>query len=224
MRHNIVLIGPPGVGKGTQGQRLSERYGIPIISTGDMLREAVRQGTELGREASGYMNRGELVPDDVVVGIVGQRLQDKDCEKGFILDGFPRTTAQAEGLERILDDIGKAITDVVVIDVPEEEIVRRLSKRRLCRDCGAAYHLEFNPPEDETRCDRCGGTLYQRDDDNEETIKARLKVYNSQTLPLLEFYEKRGRVKKVSGSGSIEDVFERITRLIEERDDSPEGP
>ncbi len=219
--YNIILIGPPGVGKGTQGTRLRDHYNIPLISTGDILREAVKEGTPLGRQAKEYMDRGELVPDEVVVGIVGERLRCSDCSGGFILDGFPRTIAQAEALEELLRRDGKAITDVIMLDVPEEEIIRRLSGRRICRRCGAAYHVVFNPPKEEGRCDRCGGELYQRDDDNEETVRARLRVYNSQTRPLIEYYEERGLLRRVDGVDTIEGIFERITRILEKRDNSP---
>ncbi len=222
--YNIILLGPPGVGKGTQGARLRDRYHIPLISMGDILREAVREGTPLGKEAKSYMDKGELVPDDVVVGIVGERLKGEDCSRGFILDGFPRTIAQAEALERLLEKEGKEITHVILLDVPEDEIIRRLSGRRLCKVCGAAYHLVFNPPKEEGRCDRCGGELYQRDDDNEETIKARLEVYHSQTTPLVEYYEKKGLLRRVDGVDTIEGIFERITRILEEGNNSPKNP
>lgn len=219
--YNIILIGPPGVGKGTQGIRLRDHYSIPLISTGDILREAVKDGTPLGKEAKAYMDKGELVPDEVVVGIVGERLKGEDCSKGFILDGFPRTVAQAEALEDLLRKEGRKITHVIMLDVPEEEIIRRLSGRRLCRRCGAAYHLLFNPPKEDGRCDRCGGELYQRDDDNEGTVRARLKVYNSQTRPLVDYYSKKGLLKRIDGVDTIEGIFERITRILEERDSNP---
>lgn len=212
---NIVLLGPPGVGKGTQGMKLKARYGIPVISTGDILREAVRKESALGVKAKGYMDRGELVPDDVVVGIVGERLKRDDCYNGFILDGFPRTITQAEALEELLKLQGKQITHVITLDLPKEEIIKRLEMRRLCKVCGSTYHLLFNPPASEGRCDRCGGDLYQRADDDKDTILARLKIYDSQTLPLIDFYERKGFLNRVSAADSIEGVFERITRVLE---------
>jgi len=220
MVYNIVLVGPPGVGKGTQGIRLKEKYGIPVISTGDILRESVRVGSALGKEAKDFMDKGALVPDSVVVGIVGERLKKKDCANGFILDGFPRTISQAEALESMLDKEEKAITHVIILDVTEDEVIKRLSGRRLCRQCGNAFHVAFNPPAGSGVCDKCGGELYQRDDDNKETVHKRLKVYASQTSPLIEFYQDRGVLNKVSGLGNIEDIFERITFVLEKRDDN----
>ncbi len=220
MVYNIVLVGPPGVGKGTQGIRLKERYGIPIISTGDILRESVRIGSPLGKEAKSFMDKGALVPDEVVVDIVGERLKKKDCADGFILDGFPRTISQADALESLLEKQKKTITHVIIFDVSEEEVIRRLSGRRLCKKCGNAYHVIFNPPDNVGVCDKCGGQLYQRDDDNEETVLKRLKVYASQTSPLIEFYQDRGVLNKISGLGSIEEIFERITFVLEKRNDN----
>ena len=212
---NLIFLGPPGSGKGTQAKMLVDHYGIPQISTGDILREAVREGTPLGREAKGYMDRGELVPDEVVVGIVRERLQGDDCKKGFILDGFPRTIPQAEALEETLKGLSKGIDHVINIEVGKDELIRRLSGRRTCRKCGAMYHIIFDPPKREGVCDRCGGELYQRDDDREETIRERLRVYEEQTAPLIEFYRKRGLLRTIDGKGEIKEIFERIKSAVE---------
>ncbi|HEX15603.1 MAG: adenylate kinase [Deltaproteobacteria bacterium] len=214
---NLIMLGPPGSGKGTQAKRLTERFGIPQISTGDILREAVKEGTPLGKEAKRYMDEGKLVPDEVVVGIVRERLKEPDCEKGFILDGFPRTVAQAEALDRILEEMGRKIDHVIDIEVSEDELLKRLTGRRTCKRCGAMYHIIFNPPKRDGICDQCGGELYQRDDDKEETIKARLKVYREQTAPLIDYYEKRGLLRRIEGSGKIEEIEERILKAIGEK-------
>ena len=214
---NLIMLGPPGSGKGTQAKRLTERFGIPQISTGDILREAVKEGTPLGKEAKRYMDEGKLVPDEVVVGIVRERLKEPDCEKGFILDGFPRTVAQAEALDRILEEMGRKIDHVIDIEVSEDELLKRLTGRRTCKRCGAMYHIIFNPPKRDGICDQCGGELYQRDDDEEETIKARLKVYREQTAPLIDYYEKRGLLRRIEGSGKIEEIEERILKAIGEK-------
>ncbi|HDM76271.1 MAG TPA: adenylate kinase [Deltaproteobacteria bacterium] len=211
---NIILLGPPGAGKGTQAKMLIEKYGIPQISTGDMLRAAVKAGTQLGLEAKKYMDKGELVPDEVVIGLVKERLQEPDCAKGFMLDGFPRTVAQAEVLDRELEAMGKAIDHVICIEVPNEELIARLTGRRTCKECGAGYHLKFDPPKVDGVCDKCGGKLYQRDDDNEETVKARLKVYQDQTFPLIEYYDKQGKLRRIDGVGEIKAIFERITKVL----------
>lgn len=213
----MIMLGPPGSGKGTQAKRLTERFGIPQISTGDILREAVKEGTPLGKEAKRYMDEGKLVPDEVVVGIVRERLKEPDCEKGFILDGFPRTVAQAEALDRILEEMGRKIDHVIDIEVSEDELLKRLTGRRTCKRCGAMYHIIFNPPKRDGICDQCGGELYQRDDDKEETIKARLKVYREQTAPLIDYYEKRGLLRRIEGSGKIEEIEERILKAIGEK-------
>ena len=210
----LVLLGPPGSGKGTQAQRLVERYKIPQISTGDIFRQAVRDQTELGKRAKEYMDRGELVPDEVVVGMVEERLGQSDCKNGFILDGFPRTIAQAEALDKLLAGKGEKLDAVLEISVPDEEVVKRLSGRRTCRQCGAMYHIEFNPPKEPGKCDKCGGELYQRDDDKEEVIKSRLQVYHSQTAPLIEYYQKEGLLNKIDGLGGIEEVFARIVDAL----------
>ncbi len=212
---NLILLGPPGSGKGTQAKLIVEKYGIPQISTGDMLREAVAKGTELGKEAKKYMDAGQLVPDEVVIGIVKERLQQPDCEKGFILDGFPRTIAQAEALDKILEEMGKKIDAVINIQVPEEEVVKRIVNRRTCKNCGAVYHLIYNPPKEDNKCDKCGGELYQRDDDKEETVRKRYKVYKEQTEPLVEYYAKKGILYNIDGTKSIEEVFAEIDSILQ---------
>ncbi len=211
---NIILLGPPGAGKGTQAKMISEKYGIPQIATGDILREAVAKGTELGKKAKEYMDRGELVPDEIVIGIVKERLKQPDCEKGFILDGFPRTLAQAEALDKMLEELGKKLDAVINIDVPEEEIVKRIVNRRTCKNCGAVYHLIFNPPKVEGKCDKCGGELYQRDDDKEETVRERLRVYRERTEPLIEYYKNKGLLYNVDGTKDIEGVFKQIDEIL----------
>ncbi len=212
---NLILLGPPGAGKGTQAQMISERYHIPQISTGDILRKAVRENTLLGMRAKEFMERGELVPDEVVIGIVEERLKEPDCERGFILDGFPRTRPQAEALQKILANIGKAINYVINIEVEDEELIRRLSGRRTCRDCGAMYHIYFNPPKNEGICDRCGGNLYQREDDKEETIRTRLREYNRQTAPLIEYYQGKRALHSIRGIGNKEQIFSQISNLLD---------
>jgi adenylate kinase len=213
----IIMLGAPGAGKGTQASMISEKYGILQISTGDILRAAVREGTQLGIEAKKYMDRGELVPDEIVIGIVRERIVQDDCKKGFILDGFPRTVVQAEALDRMLEELGISIDYVINIDVPEEEIIKRLSGRRTCRNCQAMYHVIFNPPKKEGVCDKCGGELYQRDDDKEETIRARLEVYKKQTAPLIEYYSKRGKLVNIDGRKGINEIFTEIVNVLEKR-------
>ena len=212
---NIILLGPPGGGKGTQAKKIVEKYGIPHIATGDILREAVAKGTELGKKAKEYMEKGQLVPDEVVIGLIEERLKESDCEKGFILDGFPRTVAQAEALEKVLENMGRKIDHVIDIEVPEEELLKRLTGRRTCKKCGAMYHIVFNPPKQEGICDKCGGELYQRADDNEETVKSRLEVYHNQTAPLIDFYSQKGLLRQVNGTGSIQDIFAEIVKIVE---------
>jgi len=210
----IILLGAPGSGKGTQAKKLTESFSIPQISTGDILREAVRNDTGMGRQAKVFMDQGGLVPDDVVIGIVKERLQAKDCEKGFILDGFPRTIPQAQALDRVVTELGKEISSVLSLEVDEEEIMERLSGRRTCAGCGAMYHVRFNPPKEEGRCDRCVGTLLQRDDDKEETIRTRLVNYRKSTEPLIEYYRSSGKVHAVKASGNIDTIFANISRLL----------
>ena len=210
----LVIFGPPGAGKGTQAKMLSEKLGVPHIATGDIFREAVKAGTELGKLAKQYMDRGELVPDEVVIGIVEERLRRPDCSKGFILDGFPRTIKQAEALDEMLQRMGVKLDAVVNLEVSEDEVVKRISLRRTCRNCGAIYHLITNPPKKEGVCDKCGGELYQRDDDREETVRSRLRVYRQQTEPLLKFYEQRGLLKNVDGEKPIEEVFKEVLAAL----------
>ncbi|WP_270182801.1 adenylate kinase [Alkalihalobacillus sp. CinArs1] len=211
---NLVLMGLPGVGKGTQAEKIVEKYGIPHISTGDMFRAAIKEGTPLGIKAKEYMDSGNLVPDEVTIGIVRDRLGKDDCEKGFLLDGFPRTVAQAEALEKILSDMDKQLDYVVNIAVEEDQLMKRLTGRRVCKNCGATYHAIFNPPTEEGVCDKCGGELYQRDDDKEETVRTRLDVNKQQQQPLLTFYEGKGYLKTIDGNKDINVVFEDIDQLL----------
>jgi adenylate kinase len=206
----VVLLGPPGAGKGTQAKLLRERFEACQISTGDILRKAVADKTPLGAEAESYLNRGELVPDDVIVRLVGERLKQRDCAQGFVLDGFPRTLPQAESLEEILKAMALPLDGVLSIQVPQQIIVQRLAGRRNCRDCGALYHMNFDPPRNDETCDRCNGRLQQRDDDREETITTRLRVYETQTAPLVNYYRQRGNLRKIDGVGKVEDIQKRI--------------
>lgn len=207
-------MGLPGAGKGTQAERIVEKYGIPHISTGDMFRAAIKEETALGLEAKSFMDKGELVPDEVTIGIVRERLGKPDCEKGFLLDGFPRTVAQADALENILSDLSRKIDYVINIDVDQEILMERLTGRRICKSCGATYHLVFNPPTKEGECDRCGGELYQREDDNEATVKNRLEVNIKQTKPLLDFYENKGYLRNINGQQEIGKVFTDLDSLL----------
>ena len=211
---NIILLGPPGAGKGTQAKMLVEEYQIPQISTGDILRAAVKEGSPLGKEAKACMDKGELVPDSVVIGIVEERIQQPDCAKGYMLDGFPRTVPQAEALDGMLKNLSSQIDHVVSIEVANEELVGRLTGRRTCRDCGAGFHVMFDPPEKEGVCDKCGGELYQRDDDNVETVTSRLDVYESQTLPLIEYYTAQGKIRPIDGVGDIKEIYGRVTQVL----------
>jgi adenylate kinase len=211
---NLVLMGLPGAGKGTQAEKIVEKYGIPHISTGDMFRAAIKDGTELGFKAKSFMDKGDLVPDEVTIGIVRERLSKDDCNKGFLLDGFPRTVAQAEALENILSDLNKKIDFVINIDVDQEILMERLTGRRICKSCGATYHLVFNPPAKQDVCDKCGGDLYQRADDNEETVGNRLEVNLKQTKPLLDFYETKGYLRNINGQQDIRIVFADLDKLL----------
>jgi adenylate kinase len=207
-------MGLPGAGKGTQAEKIVEKYGIPHISTGDMFRAAIKEGTELGRKAKSFMDKGELVPDEVTIGIVRERLCKADCQKGFLLDGFPRTVPQAEALENLLVELDRVINYVINIDVDKGILLERLTGRRICKDCGATYHLVFNPPAKEGVCDRCGGELYQRADDNEETVQNRLDVNIKQSKPLLDFYETKGYLRTIDGQQDIHKVFADIEQLF----------
>ena len=210
----IIMLGAPGVGKGTQAKKLQENFGVPQISTGDMLRAAVQEGTELGKVAKGYMDAGALVPDDVIIGIIRERLQKPDCEKGFILDGFPRTIPQAEALDKMLKEMGMGLDAVVEIFVEPEKIVVRLTNRWVCEKCGADYNSLTNPPPPDLICPICGGKIVRREDDNEETIRNRLKVYEEQTAPLKDYYKARGLLKTVDGDDTVDNVFQKIVRVL----------
>jgi adenylate kinase len=211
---NLILLGPPGAGKGTQAQMIVDRYHIPQISTGDILRAAVKERTPLGTRAKEYMDEGKLVPDELVIGIIEERLKASDCRPGFILDGFPRTMAQAEALQPILAKIGKSIDHVINIEVDDEELVRRLTGRRTCKNCGAMFHLTFYPPQKEGLCDRCNGPLYQREDDKEETIRTRLKEYQRQTAPLIQYYREKKKLRSIPGVGEQNQIFEQIVHQL----------
>ncbi|PWZ91725.1 adenylate kinase [Staphylococcus pseudintermedius] len=212
---NIILMGLPGAGKGTQASEIIKKYPIPHISTGDMFRKAIKDETELGKEAKSYMDRGELVPDEVTVGIVKERISEDDAKKGFLLDGFPRTIEQAEALNSILKELGRTIDAVVNIEVPEEELMNRLTGRRICETCGTTYHLVFNPPKVEGICDIDGGKLYQREDDNPETVANRLEVNVKQSKPILEFYNQKGLLKNIDGSKHIDEVTSDVIEILE---------
>ena len=213
----VVLLGPPGAGKGTQAKLLQERFEACQVSTGDILRKAVAEQTSLGKQASEYIQRGALVPDRLMVDLVADRLKKEDCEKGFILDGFPRTTAQAESLDEILKKMGVTLDRVLSVRVPHGVIVERLAGRRACKACGTLYHLSFDPPNNEAVCDRCGGELFQRDDDREAIITARLKVYETQTAPLVNYYRERGRLREIDGIGTVDEVHSRIIKALGDR-------
>lgn len=211
---NLIFLGPPGAGKGTQAKLLSNYIGIPQISTGDILRAAVRDESPMGIRAKSYMDSGALVPDEVVIGIVEERLTQCDCGKGFILDGFPRTVAQAESLSEMLHRMGKAIHAVMSIAVDEDELIDRISGRRACENCGKVYHLLYEPPKDAKKCDFCGGNLYQREDDKKETMRKRLEEYRQKTAPLIVFYSGKGLLEEISGTGSIEEIQLLIRRAV----------
>lgn len=208
-------MGPPGAGKGTQASDLIKRYQIPHISTGDMFRAAIKAGTALGKKAKEYMDAGSLVPDEVTIGIVAERLAEPDCSKGFLLDGFPRTVAQADALDKILVELQMTLDGVLNIEVDEEKLLERLTGRRICRKCGATYHMVFNPPTTENVCDKCGGELYQRSDDTLETAKNRLQVYNDQTQPLIEYYREKGLLCEINGDQEIAKVLQDIVGALE---------
>lgn len=214
---NIVLMGLPGAGKGTQAALIVERLHIPHISTGDMFRKAVKEETALGLKAKEYMDQGLLVPDEVTIGIVKDRLSQPDCKEGFLLDGFPRTVPQAEALDRTLHELDKELEHVIHIEVPVDVLIKRLTGRRICKSCGATYHLVYNPPKAEGVCDRCGGELYQRADDSEDTVSKRLEVNLAQTEPLLHYYREKGILKSLNGEQDIEEVFKMIEDILRGR-------
>ena len=206
----VVLLGAPGAGKGTQAKLLQETFGAPQISTGDILRKAVADQTPLGKQAADYINRGALVPDAVIVDMVGQRLQADDCKHGFILDGFPRTIPQAESLDALLARLRMSLNCVLSVKVPQAEIIARLSGRRTCKNCGGLFHVAFDPPKTADVCDQCGGALIQREDDSEATIKHRLEVYDNQTAPLVRYYRDRGLLRELDGVGGIDEIRKRV--------------
>lgn len=210
----VVLLGPPGAGKGTQARVLQTTFGIPQISTGDLLRDAVRSGTPLGKQAQAYMDRGELVPDSVVTSLVGERTKQADCAKGFLLDGFPRTIAQADAIASELERRSQNLDAVISIVVPRQELVERLSGRWICRSCQAMYHERFTPPKKNGVCDACGGELYQRSDDSAETVNARLEVYERSTAPLLSYYRERGLLHNIDGLGTPETISQRMITTL----------
>ncbi|MCM3723519.1 MULTISPECIES: adenylate kinase [Solibacillus] len=212
---NIVLMGLPGAGKGTQADKIVEKYAIPHISTGDMFRAAIKEGTELGLQAKSFMDQGALVPDEVTIGIVRERLSQPDCEKGFLLDGFPRTVPQAEALDSILEELGRPVEHTINVQVEKEELIARLSGRRICKTCGTSYHLVFNPPKVDGICDKDGGELYTRADDNPETVTNRLEVNMNQAQPLLDFYKAKGVLTNINGQQEISKVFADLDALLQ---------
>lgn len=214
MAKRIVLLGAPGAGKGTQAKMLIEKFKIPQISTGDILRKAVADGTPLGKEAKVIMDQGGLVSDKIVLGLVEERVKQPDCKNGFILDGFPRNTAQAEALDKLLAGMSMPLTIALTVDVDKGELMKRLTGRRTCKSCQQMYNVYFSPPKKEAVCDKCSGPLFQRDDDKEETIKKRLDVYDTQTAPLIDYYSKKGIMKTVMGVGSINDIFTKVVAAL----------
>lgn len=210
----LLIMGAPGAGKGTQAVKIVKKFNIPQISTGDMFRAAIKDGTDLGKRAKSFMDDGKLVPDEVTIGIVRERLSKSDCANGFILDGFPRTTAQADALKKILDDLGTKLTCVLNIHVPAEALIERAIGRRICRNCGATYHVKFNPPKSDV-CDECGGELYQRADDTAETMQNRLSVYEKNTRPLIDYYKAAGIYAEIDGTQSIDKVTEDLFKILD---------
>jgi len=212
---NIILLGGPGAGKGTQAKKLVARLGVPQVSTGDMLRAAVAEKTDWGRKAKEFMDAGKLVPDEVVIAIIKDRMSLTDATRGSILDGFPRTVPQAQALDRLVVDIGRTIDHVISIEVDETELIGRLCGRRTCKACGQMFHVQHAPSRETGVCDACGGELYQRDDDNEATIRSRLATYNEATRPLIEYYRGKGSLRPIQGTGTIDDIFQRIVAIVE---------
>jgi len=210
----LVLLGAPGAGKGTQAKKLIEKYRIPQISTGDILRKAVADGTPLGKEAKSYMDSGGLVPDSVVIGLVKERIAQGDCKTGYILDGFPRTTPQAEALDKVLAEMKAPLDTALVVDVDMDILMKRLTGRRTCKNCQQMYNVHFGPPKKEGACDKCGGELFQRADDKEETIKNRLDVYGKSTAPLIDYYRNKNILKSVEGMGSVDDIFNKVCKIL----------
>ena len=211
---NLVLLGPPGSGKGTQGERLQEDFRLPYYATGDILRAAVREGTELGTEAKGYMDRGDLVPDEVMVGIIAERVASDEAGDGFVLDGFPRTIPQADALDSKLGELGRELTAVILVDVPDEEVIRRLSGRRVCVKEGHIFHMEFDPPKNEDVCDIDGSRLEIRDDDKPDVVRNRLETYHDKTEPLVAYYEERSVLRRVDGKPAPDEVSDRIRAML----------
>ncbi len=211
---NLILLGPPGAGKGTQAERLQDDFQVPFISTGDMLRANVKQETELGKQAQSYMKTGELVPDDLIVAMVAERMQEEDARDGFILDGFPRTLEQAQALDKQLSSLGRRITATLLVDVPDEEVIRRLSGRRVCVKAGHNYHVEFDPPKHDNVCDQDGSRLIRRDDDDPDVVGNRLRVYHEQTEPLVEYYDDQGVMRRIDGTRDAADVHDHIRAVI----------
>lgn len=210
----LILLGPPGAGKGTQAKMLSDYFGIPHISTGDILRAAVKEGTLLGVKAKEYMEKGLLVPDDLIMEIVKERLEKQDCEKGFVMDGFPRNLYQAEGLKKILEEKNIKLDAVINFDVPKEELIERFTGRRVCPSCGATYHIKYNPSLKENICDKCGSELIIRADDNRSTVEKRIEVYEKETMPLIEYYKNEGILISIDGTKSIDEVFKKLIGLL----------
>ena len=211
---HIIFLGPPGSGKGTQAKMIVEKYHIPHISTGDMLRAAVKAGTPAGKQADNYMKAGKLVPDEVTIGVLKERLQQSDCKAGYLLDGFPRNLAQAKVLDQIAKELGHPVQAVINLVVDEKELLPRIEGRRMCRKCGASYHILYNRPKKEGVCDRCGGELYQRDDDNASSVQTRMQAYHTQTAPLIDYYSRKGICKDIDAMGDIHDIFDRIDAVL----------
>lgn len=213
----LIFLGPPGAGKGTQAEFICRDFNIKQLSTGDLLRFHRKEGTELGKKAQEFMDKGELVPDSLIIDMIKQELAKPEYQNGYLLDGFPRTIKQAEALDKLLDELGQKLNAVLVLEVPTEELITRLTARRTCRVCGKTYHLIFNPPKQEGICDVCGGELYQRPDDNEETVRNRLTVYENQTKPLIDYYDKKGLAFHIDGKGKIEEIYTIIKNILQKR-------